>query len=252
MKHVTTTLLALALVAVTGVAPAQAFFNEGRGQQPFPDRYGQDSGAVYDWAKVIRVDPVIGSRYGYANASDRRNCTTRRSTYAGNDGYYDNDDYYNGAYRGNGDYRNDRYDPYDRNDRYGNSGSQTGNTVATVIGGIVGAAIGSQVGGGSARYATSAIGTMVGSIAGREIYQASQRERYPDGVVTVCDPVSANSRYGYGGDYQTGNQVGNTRIGNNHVTGYDVTYQYAGRQFHTRTDYHPGDRIRVRVDVRPE
>jgi hypothetical protein len=33
---------------------------------------------------------------------------------------------------------------------------------------------------------------------------------------------------------------------------YDVTYEYAGRQYVTRTDHHPGDRMRVRVDVRPE
>lgn len=252
MKHVTTTVLALALVVATGAAPAQAFFNNGRGQQPFPDRYGQDAGAVYDWARVIRVDPVITSGNGYGAVSDRQNCTTRRSTYAGNDGYYNDGDYNDGYYRngssagygGYGDYRNDRYN---RNDRYGQSGSQAGSTMATVIGGLVGAAIGSQVGDGSGRYASTAIGSMVGGIAGREIYEASQREQHRDGFVTVCDPMTANSGYGYGGDYRTGN-----RVGNNRVAGYDVTYQYAGRQFHTRTDYHPGDRIRVRVEVRPE
>ena len=36
------------------------------------------------------------------------------------------------------------------------------------------------------------------------------------------------------------------------VDGYDVTYEYAGRMYHTRSDYNPGDRIRVRVDVRPD
>ena len=36
------------------------------------------------------------------------------------------------------------------------------------------------------------------------------------------------------------------------VSEYDVTYEYAGRQYTTRTNYHPGDRIRVRVDVRAE
>ena len=38
----------------------------------------------------------------------------------------------------------------------------------------------------------------------------------------------------------------------NQVAGYDVTYEYANRTYRTRTDYHPGDRIRVRVDVQPE
>ena len=61
------------------------------------------------------------------------------------------------------------------------------------------------------------------------------------GQVRVCDPVPAgNSRYGE--DY----------YGDGRVSGYDVTYEYGNRTYHTRTDHHPGDRIRIRVDVRPE
>ena len=240
MKRLSVTLLALGLAAATGAASAQSYFNNGPGQ-PYPDRYGQSSGALYDYARVIRVDPVIDSRYGYGNASSQQRCVTRQSSYAGNDGYY-NDGYGRDGYARGGysdPYRDDyRNDPYDRG--YGNTGS----TVATVIGGIVGAAIGSQVGGGSARYATSALGTMVGGIAGRRIYENSQRDRYRSGTVQVCDPVPVNSGYGSG--------YGNYQVNDGRVAGYDVTYEYAGRQFHTRTDYHPGDRIRVRVDVRPE
>ena len=36
------------------------------------------------------------------------------------------------------------------------------------------------------------------------------------------------------------------------VTGYLVNYEYAGRQYQTTTDYHPGDQIRVRVQVTPD
>ena len=36
-----------------------------------------------------------------------------------------------------------------------------------------------------------------------------------------------------------------------HIAGYDVTYRYQGRLYHTRTDYDPGRRIRVRVEVTP-
>jgi uncharacterized protein YcfJ len=107
-----------------------------------------------------------------------------------------------------------------------------------VVGGIVGAVIGSQVGGGSARYATSAIGSMVGGIAGRGIYDQSQRQRDRTGTVRVCDPVPADGRY--------------TATGGSAIAAYDVTYEYGGRQYTTRTDHHPGDRIRVRVDVRPD
>ena len=52
------------------------------------------------------------------------------------------------------------------------------------------------------------------------------------GRVTVCDPVPDGHGYGTarGGTGQ-----------------YDVTYEYGGRTHTTRTNYHPGDRIRVRV-----
>ena len=36
------------------------------------------------------------------------------------------------------------------------------------------------------------------------------------------------------------------------VLGYEVTYRYGGREYTTRMDHDPGDRMRVRVDVRPE
>lgn len=229
--------LALALAAASGGASAQTYLDtRGYGNhdtygsygQAYPDRYGNSAGAVYDYARVLRVDPVITSGYGYGQSD--ANCRYTQSTYAGRDDYYD-DRHYDDRYYDRG-YDNRGYD-----DRY-RGGSQAGSNVATVIGGLVGAAIGSQVGGGSARYATAAIGSMVGGMAGREIYERGQRERYParTGTVRVCDPVP----------------YGSQRVSDGRVAGYDVTYEYAGREFRTRTDYHPGDRIRVRVDVRPE
>jgi hypothetical protein len=230
-NRLATVAVALAAVVATGTASAQSYYDQYRDRhydgysrnyssQPYPDRYGNSGGAIYDYARVLRVDPVIDSRYGYGGypASGQQNCYYRETnTYAGSDPYYS---------RGYGN------DPYAR-------GGNTGATVATVIGGIVGAAIGSQVGGGSARYATSAIGSMVGGMAGRQIYEQNRREQYRSGTVRVCDPVPSG---GYG-SYPTGD---------GRVSGYDVTYEYAGRTFQTRTDYHPGDRIRVRVDVRPD
>ena len=35
------------------------------------------------------------------------------------------------------------------------------------------------------------------------------------------------------------------------VVGYDVTYEYNGRQFRVRMPYEPGERIAVNVEVRP-
>ena len=113
--------------------------------------------------------------------------------------------------------------------------------MATVIGGIAGAVLGSKIGDGSGRYVGTAVGSMVGGMAGRSIYDSSQRNRQQErrGMVRVCDPVPVTSRDGYYDDEER-------------LSGYDVTYEYANRTYHTRTNYHPGDRIRVRVDVRAE
>ena len=106
-------------------------------------------------------------------------------------------------------------------------------TVFCVTGLLCGCAGGGTTGGGSARYATTAIGSTVGAVAGRQVYENGQRERA--GRVVVCDPVPASRPYP------------RTNTGQ-----YDVTYEYAGRTYTTRTNYNPGDRIRVRVEVHPE
>lgn len=250
MKRLATSILALGLAATVGTASAQSsgYYSQYGSQQygsqygqPTVDRYGQSSGSHYDYARVIRVDPVIQSGYGYGNngsysnggyANGSQRCYTRNDGYASDDSYYGNDGYYG---RDNG-YRDDGYYGNDGGYRGGN---ETSRTVATVIGGVVGAVVGSKIGGGSGRYVTSALGTMAGGMAGRAIYDQSVRQRR-NASVTVCDPEPVRDGYGY------------SRVNDNRVSGYDVTYEYAGRSYRTRTDYHPGDRIRVRVDVRPE
>ncbi|MQP75696.1 glycine zipper 2TM domain-containing protein [Stenotrophomonas sp. MYb238] len=179
-------------------------------------RYYGDNGPVYDYARVVRVDPVIvgdGGRQGQC--------------YERNDGDY--------VYGADG-YRQDRRDVRDYGDdryeggyRQGNEGARQ---VATVIGGLAGAIIGSRIGGGDGRYLGTAIGTVAGGAAGRAIYDANNRPVYRRADVRVCEP--ARDGYGYESE---------------RVDGYDVTYEYAGREYHTHRDYHPGERIRVRVDV---
>ena len=185
--------------------------------QSYP-RYGSTSSS--DYARVVRVDPVFDR---YETSAPQQRCY-ERPTYVGGDGYQ------NGGYSGDGYYGN--------GSSYPSGGTQAGRTVSTIVGTIVGAAVGSQVGGGSARYATSAIGSVVGGMAGRQIYDQSQRERV--GSVRVCDPVYEGDGY-----YSS-------RNGQREASAYDVTYEYAGRAYTTRTNYDPGDRIRVRVDVTPE
>ncbi|WP_434028533.1 glycine zipper 2TM domain-containing protein [[Pseudomonas] boreopolis] len=169
---------------------------------------GRYDGGVYDYARVVRVDPIIVS--DYAERSEPR-CYERPA-----DGYVD---------RGGG-----YYDGYGGG--YASPGNRSGRSLATVVGGVAGAVLGSRVGGGSGRLVGTAIGTMVGGVAGRSIYDANH-PGYAQGSVRVCDPVTYRDE-------------------RERVDGYDVTYEYAGRTYHTRSDYNPGDRIRVRVDVVPQ
>ena len=225
--------LAAALLVAVGLASSSVAFAQSNRYYPsdagYQDGYGQGE-AYYDYARVVRVDPVLDGRY--SQASTYRNGQRCYDSYSAGgyerDGYYRDDRYRDG-------YRNDGYyDPYRR-------GSNAGRNVATVVGGIAGAVLGSKIGGGSGTYAATAIGSMVGGMAGREIYDQTQRDRQVrPGVVRVCDPEPVYDGYG---SYR-GNDV--------RASAYDVTYEYNGRRYTRRMDYHPGDRIRVRVDVVPQ
>lgn len=229
MKHLSVALLAIGLVSSGTVFaqsthyPSSSIYNDGyddgnRGDyQRDDDRQGQ---VYYDYARVIRVDPVLGNYRGASNYGQRCYETQSAGSYQ-RDGYYTNRD-----------------DAYDRSQYSG--GSTAGRNVATIVGGIAGAVLGSKVGGGSGTYAATAIGTMVGGMAGRQVYENTQRNRYiRGGIVRVCEPEPVRN-----GNYN--------RAGDRRGSAYDVTYEYNGRLYTRRMDYHPGDRVRVRVDVSPQ
>ena len=214
MKRFVITLLAAGLALGSSSALAQSSY-DGYGRGDYGNA-GNSGGDVYrDYARVVRVDPVLADGGYRDTGNDRRRCrdTTTASTYYDNDGY------------GYGDGRRQ-------------AGSAGGRTAATIVGGIAGAVLGSKMGGGSGTYVTTTVGSMLGGMAGREIYNQSHTR---NGTVRVCDPVPVRDGYsGYPG-YDDGN-----------AGGYDVTYEYNGRRYTRRMSYNPGDRIRVRVDVQPE
>lgn len=104
-----------------------------------------------------------------------------------------------------------------------------------LLGGILGGAIGNQFGSGSGRDAATLAGAALGYAAVRD----SQRHR--GGYVAGREYTRYEDRCRVVTDYRHEERI----------VGYDVAYRFNGRTHWTRTDHHPGDRIRVEVDVRP-
>lgn len=99
-----------------------------------------------------------------------------------------------------------------------------------VVGGLVGAAIGHKLG---HRKSEKRAGAIAGAIIGATIADNHRhRDRRVYREVERCDTHYKTERH-------------------RELIGYDVTYRYRGELYSTRTDSHPGDRLRVKVSVRP-
>jgi uncharacterized protein YcfJ len=101
----------------------------------------------------------------------------------------------------------------------------------TLLGGLIGGVLGNQVGDGSGRQVARAAGAIIGGAVGYNV----SRERKGYAGTRVTERCETRYRDSY----------------EERVDGYDVTYEYAGRQYLTRLPYDPGDRIRIRIDVTP-
>lgn len=103
----------------------------------------------------------------------------------------------------------------------------------TLFGALLGGVIGHQFGSGSGNDAATVAGTLIGAAMGNN----SARQPYYDDT-TYSRPVRRCST-----NYQSHEEE--------RIDGYDVVYVYNGRKYATTTPYDPGQRIRIRVDVRP-
>lgn len=218
MKSITSTAIAVALVAAVGssaFAVAQDYApRDGRDSRDsrYDYRYDNYRAADYtgrnerrDIATVIRVDQRYGDP-GYA----RQECWNERTN-----------GYESGYYR-------------DTNGRL-YRGDSTAN--GTLLGAIIGGALGNQVGKGDGRTAATVAGAVIGGKIGHDVdarndaYGSSAYDyRDQSGVTRKCRTVSDGGRFG----------------------GYDVTYRYAGQNYHALTNYRPGRTMNVMVQVRPQ
>ena len=106
----------------------------------------------------------------------------------------------------------------------------------TLVGAIIGGVVGHQIGSGHGNDAATIAGTLIGATIGNK----SAYRRHPGdyGPVQYSRPVKrCETQYR---EHQE-----------ERVDGYDVLYRYNGQRYATRMSHDPGQRIRVRVDVRP-
>jgi uncharacterized protein YcfJ len=96
---------------------------------------------------------------------------------------------------------------------------------ASLIGGLAGGLLGSQIGGGNGKTLATVAGAAAGGYAGNQV-QKGMQER--DAVVTNerrCRTVNEKSKQ---------------------IVGYDVTYRLAGKEGVARTTYRPGPTLPVK------
>ncbi len=107
-------------------------------------------------------------------------------------------------------------------------GSGANPTGALLAGALIGGVVGNQIGSGSGRRAATAAGVLIGSGMGHSSATSAPRTSVEQRC-EVYTEIHEEERF----------------------DGYRVSYEYGGAAYVTRTDRHPGDRIRVQVSVRP-
>ena len=105
---------------------------------------------------------------------------------------------------------------------------------STFLGAVIGGVVGHQFGSGRGNDAATVAGSLIGAAIGSN----AADDRYGDRYERVAYPVErCETRY--------------REHREERVDGYRVHYKYHGQRYVTEMPYDPGNRIRVRVDIRP-
>lgn len=94
----------------------------------------------------------------------------------------------------------------------------------TVLGGLAGGLLGSQIGGGSGQKAATVIGAAGGAYAGNQVQKGMQQRDTNSATERRCKTVNVRSE---------------KRVG------YDVTYRFEGKEDTVRMSFNPGQQIPV-------
>ena len=213
MKRATSTAIAVALTAALGTSAFAVAQDYYRGDSRYDGRYD------YRYDNYRAAD--------YRGRNERRDIATvvRVQERYSSPGYLRQECW------------NERTNAYDSGYyRDSNGRLYRGDSTAngTLLGAIIGGAVGNQVGSGDGRTAATVAGAVAGAAIGNKIDREHDSTAYEyrdqGGIVRRCRTVSDGGRFG----------------------GYDVTYRYAGQNYHALMNYRPGRTMRVMVQVRPQ
>jgi uncharacterized protein YcfJ len=104
--------------------------------------------------------------------------------------------------------------------------------VPSLVGGLIGGLVGNQFSHGNGRKALTVVGALAGSSIANGIARERRREQAWATPVRRCYTTYEQDRV------ET-------------IDGYHVLYEYGGQTFAKRTEQHPGDQVRVYVQVSP-
>ena len=108
--------------------------------------------------------------------------------------------------------------------------------VKTLFGAIIGGVVGHQFGSGRGNDAATIAGSMIGAAVASDAAYEGDDARYSSSryarPVRRCETSSSSHQ-------------------EERIDGYKVLYRYNGRKYMTETPFEPGNRLRIRVDVRP-
>lgn len=103
-----------------------------------------------------------------------------------------------------------------------------------VAGGLIGGIVGHQIGKGRGKKLATAVGTLIGAQIGHDAVNNHRSSGHGDYVE-------------YREHCKTTQQVSYEEV----IDGYEVTYRYKGERYTIEMPYHPGKRIKMRIQATP-